>query len=364
MFALLIPTGSDHDRTRIPAVTLSLVVANVAIYVASNLLDYRHIANTFGFVAAHPRPWQFITHMFLHAGWPTEADAAWTDYANSLLHIGGNMVYLWFAGSDLEDVLGKGKFLLIYFASGIASALLFWFTAVAGHFPNLDEPAVGASGAISGLLGFYLVRFPRFKIRLWFGAFIPVPFIMRQGITRVSSVVFIGFWIALQLVFGIFALHAGGAQVAYWGHIGGFALGLAGASATHEWREGEEEYLMKEADHLFYKQKWYPAMEMYQRLASRYPHCAEAYTKWALCWECTGMVKRAQDVLFDALALYRQKGWPDQTAVIVEELDSMTRKMSVPEAETASPTKARGPAAAYPNLMFRKEFKWKGKSND
>ena len=364
MFALLIPTGSDHDRTRVPVVTLSLITINVAIYVISNLLNYRHIAETYGFVGAHPHSWQFLTHMFLHAGWPMERDAAWTDYANSLLHIGGNMLYLWFAGSDLEDVLGRGKFLGLYFASGLASVLLFWLTAVLGHFPNLDEPVVGASGAISGLLGYYLVRFPRFKIRLWFGAFIPVPFIMRQGITRVSSLIFIGFWIALQLVFGMLALHAGGAQVAYWGHIGGFALGLAVALVTREWRQGEEEYMMKEADHLFYKQQWYPAMEMYQRLATRYPQCATAHTKWALCWECTGLIKRAQDVLNKALAFYRANDWPDQTAVIEEELRSMTGKMSAPQIAAASQPVTSGPAAAYPNLMFRKEFKWKGKSHD
>jgi len=363
MIALLIPTGSDHDRTRIPTATLSLIAVNVAIYFVSNFLNYHQIAQTFGFVAAHPQPWQFLTYMFLHAGWPTDVNAAWTDYVNSILHIGGNMLYLWFAGSDLEDVMGRGKFLLIYFVSGIASALLYWLTAVVGHFPNLDEPCVGASGAIAGLLGFYLVRFPRFKIRMWFGAAIPIPFIMRQGITRVSSLIFIGFWIVLQLVFGVMALHSGGAQIAYWGHIGGFALGLAAALATREWRNGEEEYLMKDADHLFYKQKWYPAMEAYQRLAKRYPHCAEAHTKWALCWECTGMIKRAQDVLLNALAFYRDNGWTEQAKVIDEELRSMTRQMT-PPTPAASPSTANRSPSPYPNLLFRKEFKWKGKSHD
>jgi membrane associated rhomboid family serine protease len=363
MFAVLIPTGSDHDRTRVPVATLSLIVTNVAIYFISNSLNYRHVAQTFGFVAAHPQPWQFFTHMFLHMGWPTEQDAAWTDYANSILHIGGNMVYLWFAGRDLEDVLGSGKLLAVYFASGLASVLLYWITAVAGHFPNLDEPCVGASGAISGLLGYYLVRFPRFKIRMWFGAFIPVPFIMRQGITRISSIIFIGFWIALQLAFGMVALHAGGAPVAYWGHIGGFALGLGAALATREWRAGQEEYLMKEADHLFYRQKWYPAMEAYQRLAKHYPRCAQAHTKWALCWECTGMAKRAEDVLRNALIFYRDHGWTEQAEIIDEELHSITRKMTPPTPAVSASVVPNAPAR-YPNLMFRKEFKWKGKSHD
>ena len=120
---------------------------------------------------------------------------------------------------------------------------------------------------------------------------------------------------------------------------------------------------MKEADHLFYKQKWYPAMEMYQHLAERYPRCAEAYTKWALCWECTGMVKRAEDVLRHALNFYLDRGWMEQSELIHEQLRSMTRNVTLKSSATSTPT-APGAGAPYPNLMFRGEFKWKGKSRD
>ncbi len=354
MFALLIPTGSDHDRARVPVATLALIALNIVAYFLSNLLDYESISHRLGFVAAHPQLHQFITHMFLHAGWPTRPDAEWTAYLNSILHIGGNMAYLWFAGSDLEDALGQVKYLLVYFLGGIASALLFWATAVAGHFPNLDEPAVGASGAVSALLGLYLVRFPRFKIRIWFGAFIPIPLIMRQGIARISSWFFIGFWIGLQIFFGIQALGAGGAEVAYWGHIGGFLLGLAYGLSTHQWRDGQQEFLFKEAEHLFYKQKWYPAMEAYQVLAQRYPRFVDAYIKWALCWECTGNAKRAEKVLFDAVQACREQGWQDEADRLRTELEHL--------GAVAAPVKAeQTPPAATPNLMFRREFKWKNK---
>jgi membrane associated rhomboid family serine protease len=362
MFALLIPTGSDHDRTRVPVATASLIGANFAIYALANLGNAEQIARSFGFVAGHPRWYQFLTHMFLHAPWPTDPAADWTAYLTAILHIGGNMAYLWFAGSDIEDVLGAGKFVGLYLLSGLASALLFWFTAVAGQFPNLDEPCVGASGAISGLLGFYLTRFPRFKIRMWFGAFILIPFIMRQGITRISSLVFIGFWIGLQLVFGIQSLRAGGAEVAYWGHIGGFLLGFALGAATRQWRHGGEEYLLKEADHQFYKQKWYPAMECYQRIAEHYPRCVEAVTKWALCWECAGMPKRAEKVLYEALHNYRERGWQEQAVVVEQEITSLIGKAEAAVATQAAQKRAAEQAGpAHPNLMFRKEFKWKGK---
>jgi membrane associated rhomboid family serine protease len=285
----------------VPVATLTLVIVNVLLDLITNLLNHDAICRQFGFVAAHPQWYQFVTHMFLHAGLPTRADAGMLEYFMCLLHIGGNMAYLWFAGSDIEDVLGTWKFLGLYFLGGIASAFLFWGTAVLGHFWALDEPEVGASGAISALLGFYLLRFPRFKIRVWFGAFIPFPLIMRQGVERISSLFFIGVWIGLQLAYGFYALQAGGAQVAYWGHIGGFLLGFALALATRQWRHGGEEYLLKEADHQFYKQKWYPAMERYQQIAERYPRCVAAVMKWALCWECVGMTKRAENVLFDGL---------------------------------------------------------------
>lgn len=363
MFALLIPTGSDHDRNRVPVATWSLIGANILIYFVANFFDYEQICRTYGFVAAHPQPIQFLTHMFLHAGWPQTPDAEWTAYVNALLHIGGNMAYLWFAGSDLEDALGAGRFLIVYFVGGIASALMFWLTGVVGQFPNLDEPAVGASGAVSALLGLYAVRFPRFKIRLWYGAFIPFPFIMRQGISRISSLLFIGFWIGLQLVFGVMALKAGGAEVAYWGHIGGFLLGLVYGLTTAQWRHGQQEYLLKEAEHLFYKQKWYPAMELFQKIAERYPRCTEAHIKWALCWECTGGLGRAEKVLSDALRFYEEQGWREEAAVIQQELRQVIGEASAMAVARTAEKQAReqSPPAAQPNLMFRREFKWKGK---
>jgi membrane associated rhomboid family serine protease len=353
MLALLIPTGSDHDRNRWPVVTLSLIVLNLVIHLATTLTNHEALVKQFGFVAAHPRWYQFITHMFLHAGLPRPPETDMLSYFLCLLHIGGNMAYLWFAGSDLEDVLGPVKFLALYIIGGIASALLFWATAVAGRFPNLDEPAIGASGAVSALLGFYVLRFPLFKIRLWFGAIIPFPLILRQGITRISSLVFIGFWIGLQLFLGIQALKAGGAQVAYWGHIGGFLFGFAAALVTRQWRSGREEYLLKEAEAQFAKQNWYPAMERYRRLAERYPRCVTAVSRWAVCWECLGFPQRAEKVLTDALTAYRDRGWTTEAALIESEIESLRR------AEKPTGTPATSAAPAHPNVLFRRQFKWK-----
>jgi hypothetical protein len=167
----------------------------------------------------------------------------------------------------------------------------------------------------------------------------------------------------MQLLFGVQSLRAGGAEVAYWGHIGGFLLGLALGLVTRQWREGGLEYLLKEADYQFYKQKWYPAMERYQRIAERYPRCVEAVTKWALCWECVGMPKRAEKVLYDSLHDYRDRGWTDEAASVEQEIASMIGKAEAETAARASQKRAAEQSApAHPNVMFRREFKWKGKS--
>src|SRR5262245_14027394 len=101
---ILIPTGSDHDRSKVPYATFGLIGINTLIYLCGLLMDQQEdMLRSVGFIAAHPLPHQFLTHMFFHGG---------------LMHLAGNMAYLWFAGSDLEDALGPAKFLIVYFLGG------------------------------------------------------------------------------------------------------------------------------------------------------------------------------------------------------------------------------------------------------
>src|ERR1043166_5136391 len=106
MFAVVIPTGSDHDRTRLPLATLSLIGFTMLVYLLSNVGNYEPIAKRFGFVAAHPLPHQFLTHMFLHPGWPTSFDLDWYFFTLPILILLLHMVFLWFAGSALEEAPG------------------------------------------------------------------------------------------------------------------------------------------------------------------------------------------------------------------------------------------------------------------
>jgi len=139
-----------------------------------------------------------FTSLFLHANF-------W--------HLLGNIWFLWVFGDNLERKLGGFKFLLFYLLCGAGAALLYAFSAV-----NQDIPVIGASGAISGVMGGYLVFFARNKIKTL------VPLIFIWTLASVPAVFFIIFWFVLQIV-GV--LVGSGDMVAYWGHIGGFAAGIA-----------------------------------------------------------------------------------------------------------------------------------------
>lgn len=146
---------------------------------------------------------QLLTSMFLHGGW---------------LHLIGNMAYLRVFGDDIEDALGHGLYLLFYLAAGIVASLTHVF--VAG--PGSIIPSVGASGAIAGVLGAYLVLFPRRQVQVL------VPGFMFMT-TRVSALVMLGFWFVLQFLNGITALTQNTAEtggVAVWAHVGGFVAGV------------------------------------------------------------------------------------------------------------------------------------------
>jgi len=139
-----------------------------------------------------------FTSMFMHAGW---------------IHLLGNMLYLWIFGDNVEDSFGHAKFMIFYLLCGIAATLAQLVFTATSSVPNL-----GASGAIAGVLGAYIVMFPRGQVRVMMG----------RGIIPMPALVVIGFWIVLQFVSGIGSIsqsaETGG--VAYMAHIGGFIAGI------------------------------------------------------------------------------------------------------------------------------------------
>ncbi len=213
----MIPLHDDNPTRRFAWMTALLIATNIAVFLfelslangGPNALDsfVAHWAFTpKHFFAAPFSPAQIATvfvSMFMHAGW---------------LHIGGNMLFLWIFGNNVEDRLGAFAYLGFYLVAGIAATVGQGLMDVAGDIPNL-----GASGAIAGVLGAYLLLYPRARVLT---AVIIVFFI---ELVRIPAVVVIGIWFLLQLASGVGSLsgaaaHQGG--VAYFAHVWGFVAGM------------------------------------------------------------------------------------------------------------------------------------------
>ena len=199
----MLPIGDDDSgRRTIPLVTYTLIVLNVLFFLVElsggdafimkwAFIPSRFLANPFGDFLT------LFTSMFMHAGW---------------LHLGGNMLYLWIFGDNVEDRFGHLKFLIFYLLCGLAATF-----AQLAFSPGSSVPNLGASGAIAGVLGAYILMFPQGMVRVMQG----------QRMIQVPALIVIGFWIVLQLFSGIGSMTAadtGG--VAYMAHIGGFAAGI------------------------------------------------------------------------------------------------------------------------------------------
>jgi membrane associated rhomboid family serine protease len=139
-----------------------------------------------------------ITSMFLHGGW---------------MHLIGNMLYLWVFGNNIEDVIGHVKYVLFYLTCGILATLSHALTD-----PSSPVPMIGASGAISGVLGAYVLLFPRARVLV---------LIPGLGTTRVAAGIVLGMWFVMQLLSGGMSLGSKGGGVAFFAHIGGFLAGMA-----------------------------------------------------------------------------------------------------------------------------------------
>jgi membrane associated rhomboid family serine protease len=195
----------DHNPSGItPYVTTALIAVNVAVFVLTLPLyaePGRLMAwfDDWALVPAESDPATYLTSMFLHGGF---------------LHLAGNMLFLWIFGDNLEDRMGHGGFLAFYLASGLAAGFAHTLSA-----PGSPVPTVGASGAIAGVMGGYLLLFPRARVDVLF------IFIVIFRVLPVPAWVMLGIWFALQLANGS-GTAADEAGVAYWAHAGGFVIGV------------------------------------------------------------------------------------------------------------------------------------------
>lgn len=169
-------------------------------------------------VQDQPAWYTLVSSMFLHGDW---------------LHILGNLWFLWLFGDNVEDDLGHVPFAAFYLGCGVAAAL----TQLAID-PAASVPMIGASGAISGVMGAYIVRYPRAPVRVL------AVLIIFIATFRVPAILVLGYWFLLQLLGGLPQLGSGGGGVAFWAHVGGFLVGalIALASGAHRRREDASSY--------------------------------------------------------------------------------------------------------------------------
>jgi membrane associated rhomboid family serine protease len=223
----VLPLKDNVPTRTFPIVTIGLIAANITVWLWEFTgTSVEHDVLRYGYypcslegpcalpaAAVHHLPWYegVFTSMFMHGSW---------------LHIGGNMLFLWIFGNNVEDAFGRIRFLLWYIAAGIAAAALQTVVTLAFADPGgASIPNVGASGAIAGVLGAYFVLLPAARVLT---AFIIVFFVFLR---EIPAVLFLGLWFLFQLWEGGFSIlqpQAGGG-VAFFAHIGGFAFGMATA---------------------------------------------------------------------------------------------------------------------------------------
>jgi membrane associated rhomboid family serine protease len=199
----IFPYNRDNSVEDTPWVVVGLIFINSALLVFTWFGGPTEaLFAKYGFTPAHPQLFTAVTSMFLHAGF-------W--------HLFGNMWFLWMFGNQVEKVLGKWLFFLVYLACGLGGdALHYLFNSTS------TIPSVGASGAISGIAGCFFVLFPKANFDLVFY----LRFVELKTIHTYTSVA-VGAWIAEQTLLGVLSLKFQAFSVAFWAHVGGFAVGLA-----------------------------------------------------------------------------------------------------------------------------------------
>lgn len=208
----MFPYKDDNPTRTVPFVTIAIIALNILVFMfqLTAQSDSKTVLFSFGAI-----PYNLISHD------STQPIPAWMTLFTSMFmhggffHIFGNMLYLWIFGNNIEDVLGHGKFVIFYLFCGIIAALSHTITN-----PSSTIPMVGASGAVSGVLGAYLILYPHARIHtiIFLGFFVQT--------VRIPALIVIGFWAIIQVVNGLVASGVNHGGVAWFAHVGGFLSGL------------------------------------------------------------------------------------------------------------------------------------------
>jgi membrane associated rhomboid family serine protease len=202
----MIPLRDTQPSNTLPMVTLFIIAVNVMVFLYEISLEpdlLNHFIQRFGMVPDRFQYTDLFSSMFLHGGW---------------LHLVGNMWFLYIYGDNVEDILGHGKYLLFYLGCGVAAGLAHVFLN-----PESRVPTVGASGAIAGVMGAYMVKFPHSRILTL------VPVIIFVTTMEIPAFVILLYWFAIQIFSGIGSVgysNVSRGGVAWFAHVGGFIAGI------------------------------------------------------------------------------------------------------------------------------------------
>jgi len=215
----MIPIRDTEPSLTKPVIVKAIIFINVLVFLYEVILGHQRLELFMDHAGLIPAKYFYLgefasqaygerftplfTHMFLHGGW---------------FHVGFNMLFLWIFGDNVEDRLGKVRFVIFYLVCGLAAAYLQLYMSA-----DSRVPMVGASGAIAGIMGGYMVLFPRARVV----AIVPIFYFVQ--LVQLPAVVFLGFWFVMQFFSGTIAALEGARSrggVAFWAHIGGFVAGV------------------------------------------------------------------------------------------------------------------------------------------
>jgi len=199
----MIPLKDDNPRGTVPYLTIGFIAINIIAFYFEIQQGFRPVIERYGAIPVDIMAGRnletLFTSMFLHGGF---------------MHLAGNMLYLWIFGDNIENYLGHGKFIFFYFTCGLAAVFAHIFLGGIS-----ETPMVGASGAISGILGAYLIKYPKARV------LVLIPIFYFITIRAIPAVFVLGLWFAMQLLSGLSTIGYEGGGVAFWAHVGGFVAG-------------------------------------------------------------------------------------------------------------------------------------------
>ncbi|MFO7915538.1 MAG: rhomboid family intramembrane serine protease [Candidatus Krumholzibacteriales bacterium] len=317
-FFYYIPVGLDIKRVRRAPVTTFFIVTSVVVF-----LVYRYLPSSVGFRAVdllflpgNPSPAAALSHAFFHTGW---------------VHLIGNMLYLFIFGRVLEDRFGPGRYFIIFALSAVAGAYTHLALVKLWNPALLNTAVGGASGATSGLLGAFLVRFYFARIRVAYWVFMPLQAVNRAGRKYVPAVIGVIAWFVYQAVYALIQFHSGGVSIAYGVHVGGFLAGVLAAFLLGAAREASRERSLVRARNYFRESRWYASQGQYLDYLELVPGDSEVRTELARAYICSGDWGSAQKHYAGAIQTELESGRRGEAEDILSEAVKSVRGFRIGE---------------------------------